>query len=405
MKSSEPPDRDIWSILGRYFDQSLSQEDRRLLQQWLEESPENRETLEFLKTCRSIDEDRSGEKYFSLYTDDDWESVADQLDMEPDLPSDREQDNLAAGEPEGDQLERVPLFTERITDSGSVYRPPELHNRKRSRLQSFLKLAAMIVLVSLSAWLSLKFAYTPETEVVQQETELLRVVSTNRGERANVTLADGTTVMLNVDSRLLISPMSPDGERRVALEGEAFFDVAHDSSRPFLVESHGTVTEVLGTSFAIRSYAEDDELSVVVKSGSVALKRVSSSGRPEHEDQSGPSTPSEQDLRRVLQTGDVGLYDRRSEQITTETITHPDDLLGWTNNRLIFREATLNEIIVTLERWFDVTITTELSDPGMAERRFTLNMHKGHIRDVLELISESSGVGFELQNDDSIILR
>src|SRR5690625_2038673 len=110
MKSSEPPDRDIWSILGRYFDQSLRQEDRRLLQQWLEESPENRETLEFLKACRSVDEDRSGEKYFSLYTDDDWESVADQLDMEPDLPSDREQDNLAAGEHVGYQVDRIALF-------------------------------------------------------------------------------------------------------------------------------------------------------------------------------------------------------------------------------------------------------------------------------------------------------
>ena len=85
-------------------------------------------------------------------------------------------------------------------------------------------------------------------------------------------LPDGTKVWMNAESVVRFPVVFPTGERRVACDGEVFFDVARDSLRPFRVETAGNVVKVLGTRFDIRHY-EDEPYSAVLLSGSIRLSR------------------------------------------------------------------------------------------------------------------------------------
>ena len=96
--------------------------------------------------------------------------------------------------------------------------------------------------------------------------------ATTNGERANITLPDGSTVMLNVASRLEVPADYATGHRTVRLTGEALFTVYHREKAPFTVVAGGTAARVLGTSFVVRHYATDTTTAVAVRDGKVAVQ-------------------------------------------------------------------------------------------------------------------------------------
>ncbi len=360
----------MWELLARYFNGSMTRSDEELLNRWLEADEENRQFIQFMEEVRNSGSDQEDERFLSkLDVDHDWAAVSSHISREHAKK----------------RLEKV----------------HELHKKrkKQAAITGFLKVAALILAAFTSAYLTYEFVYTPSAEAALQDMAVLEEVSTNRGERANITLGDGTTVSLNVDSKLLIPRNFGDKERKVILEGEAFFDVTEDRDRPFLIESGGSVTEVLGTSFGIRSYESDSDVKVIVKSGKVALKRMD---HPEIEDELSEVVSEN---RVSLQAGDLGIFRKDDFRVTSAAVGDPDEFLGWLDNRLIFREASLEEIFQTLERWFEVTITSELADSKMQESRITLNMRKGHIRDVLDLMAVSVSIEYEITEEDQVVIR
>jgi transmembrane sensor len=361
----------IWELLAKYFNDSMTRSDEELLRRWLEADEENRQTLQFLKEVRNSGKDKGDEIFLNkLNLDKEWASVSAYI-----------------------RKERVKERQKKIHT---------LHQKRKNQVAfaGLLKVAALILITFTSAYLTYEFVYSPSAEAALHEMSVLEEVSTNRGERANITLGDGTKVSLNVDSKLLIPRQFGDDYRRVVLKGEAFFDVTEDPERPFFIESHGAVTEVLGTSFGVRSYENDSEVYVVVKSGTVALKKASSL-----EDSDNRSLEEDFESRVLLEAGDVGFYDKSNFSVSSGMAGDYEHLLGWMDNRLIFREASLEEIFQTLERWFDVIITSELADSKMKESRITLNMRKGHIRDVLDLMAVSINIEYEITEEDKVVIR
>ncbi|MCC5905296.1 MAG: FecR domain-containing protein [Balneolaceae bacterium] len=358
----------VWELLARYFNDSMTRKDEELLNRWLKSDEKNRQTLHFLKELRYSGKDREDKLFLSkLDLDKDWASVSSHIRRE------------------------------RAKERQKKIHALHQKRKKQATFAGLLKVAALILVAFTSAYLTYEFIYTPSAEAAMQEKAVLEEVSTNRGERANITLGDGTKVSLNVDSKLLIPRQFGDDNRRVILEGEAFFDVTEDPDRPFLIESHGSITEVLGTSFGVRSYESDREVKIVVKSGMVALKKI----LPEVKADS-RTLDEGLENRVLLEAGDVGVFDKTNFSITSGITGDFEDLLGWMDNRLIFREASLEEIFQTLERWFDVKITSELADSKMRESRITLNMRKGHIRDVFELLNESIDLHYMILDDNQI---
>ncbi len=180
---------------------------------------------------------------------------------------------------------------------------------------------------------------------------------TPRGRRAEFRLADGTRVLLSVDSRLRVPADFGKRERGVELEGEAFFDVQHDAAKPFLVRTKHAVTQDLGTQFDVRAYPSDSTVQVVVAEGRVALTAEAGDRSSEH---AGTAVQ--------LVAGQLGRTTSAGE-VTVRATGDADRYLAWTQGRLVFKETPLHEALPELSRWFDLRF--ELGDSTIGNRRLT----------------------------------
>lgn len=178
-----------------------------------------------------------------------------------------------------------------------------------------------------------------------------REYATAPGQRSQLTLLDGTRVLLSVDSRLRLPRDYGVRERAVELEGEAYFVVRHDPALPFIVRTaHGT-TEDLGTRFDVRAYREE-HLQVVVAEGSVALR---------------PAIPR---TSLTLHSSERGVIDARGTVTRTRGIAVAQ-YVAWTRGVLWFHEVPLRSVIAQLGRWYDLDIA--VSDASLAAESLTIS--------------------------------
>ena len=168
---------------------------------------------------------------------------------------------------------------------------------------------------------------------------------TATGEHRKVTLADGSVLDLNAETRLSVTLAR--AERRVVLaEGEAIFDVAHDARRPFTVAAAGRVVRVVGTQFDVRHRA--GELTVTVAQGRVQVQ-------PQAEDTNARSF--------TLNPGQRLAVDRSgAAQLAA---VDPQETFSWRSGRLVYRDQPLGDVVADLNRQF--TDQIEIADPDLAK--------------------------------------
>jgi transmembrane sensor len=205
----------------------------------------------------------------------------------------------------------------------------------------FLKSAAVLML-SVFIYLFYQSAAVEETvqEIVYEQK------FSEPGEKVRFQLPDGTQVHLNSDSHLTFPATFGSDSREVRLEGEAFFSVVRDESRPFLVHTEKITTRVLGTSFNKQSYAGDDQVSVAVVSGSVEL-----------------TNQNHGDLNTAVVVSDNG-WVRYSiqEESFDKGRSGIESLTAWNENVLLFYDKKLKEVARDLERWYGVQIIFDNKD-------------------------------------------
>ena len=136
--------------------------------------------------------------------------------------------------------------------------------------------ASLLILVGLGSAVYLESKTQPEQELAQS----IITKTTEWGQRSDIVLSDGTQITLNAGSSIEF-PESFEGApvREVTLNGEAFFEVAKNPNKPFLIKTEGVTTKVLGTSFNVNSYAFNDHISVTVKTGKVQVQSTSKNGQ------------------------------------------------------------------------------------------------------------------------------
>lgn len=206
---------------------------------------------------------------------------------------------------------------------------------KRKRLfMSVLRYAAIVIFCVLSTWSAFYFNYSSDFSTLNVPMQELYVPA---GQRAQLTLPDGSKVWLNADSKLSY-PSVFGNERRVKLSGEGFFEVAKDEKAPFIVSTHSIDVKALGTRFNVYSYLNEDHTSVYLKEGSVSVYYPSS------EDQGIILTPEQ-------------CVDEKEGKMTLVK-ADSDDLL-WRDGIYSFKKQRLQEIIEKLECYYDVSIVVE----------------------------------------------
>lgn len=247
--------------------------------------------------------------------------------------------------------------------------------RKRRRLTAVWRVAAVFIPVAaiVSLWLEvdsrLGGSVFSEPEMVAESSEM--------GERKVVIFQDGTKVYLNAGATVTYPKWWRLGKRHVKLVGEAYFEVAENSRRPFTVDIFDTKVKVHGTKFNIKAYPEDNDINVTLLEGSVSF---------EADGQEHGMMPSQ-----------LLTYDRTDRSVNMIRLDRPDDNMLWTKNIIRFRNSSLSEVLETLGRWYDVQFV--IRDSSLLSRTFTFKTTQLPLNTLLEEIEYISDMKFELKGD------
>jgi len=311
--------KDYIDLLPEYFSGALSDEDRVAVEDWKNASEEN---LQIFKESEKV--------YHSL-----------------DLLTEMKRYNSTFA------LQKV---DERISNEKPV----------RSLIYYWQRIAAILVLPLLLA--SIYFYYNNNSfdNIVWQ------AYQTPPGVKSQLHLPDGTSVILNSDTKIEYPSTFSSNERRVILTGEAFFDVVKDASHPFVVNAGKIGIEVKGTKFNVFNYADEAKTEVVLAEGKVDLI----------DNKTGNHT-----VLAEMKPGEQAVYQRAEAKILMHEVD-VDRYIGWIDGMLIFRDDNLEQVVRSLERWYNVDIT--IQNPEIKDYIFTGTFKHETITQVLDLLKRTS---------------
>lgn len=218
----------------------------------------------------------------------------------------------------------------------------------------------------------------------QNEAKRINNLTTPRGSEFMVMLEDSTKVWLNAESQLIYPESFDEKERRVQIKGEAYFQVAKDTTRPFYVESSGITIRVYGTEFNINAYSEEKEVYTTLVSGSISLQQA-----------------NENHSELILTPGHQAIYNK-DNKITSVKSVNTEAITSWHNGRFVFEEQTLEQIMKTLARWYNFEY--EFDNENIRSTVFKGSAPRyANLSEVLNILEKSGGLKFRVKNDKIII--
>jgi transmembrane sensor len=207
------------------------------------------------------------------------------------------------------------------------------------------------------------------------------------GVKKEITLKDGTTVFLNSGSSVFVSSRFGERTREVKLNGEAFFNVHHNAAKPFIIHSGKLQTTVLGTSFDIKAYPEDEHVKVSVSTGRVKVEGSSAAAKPAL-------------YAKALTHNQALVYDKVKDSHLVTTV-NVDSISAWRSNHLNFDNASYEEIARMLGRWYDLDVTLSINRHD--SRRYTLSFYNERPDKVLNVLSALTGMSYTMNGRKVII--
>ncbi len=194
-----------------------------------------------------------------------------------------------------------------------------------------------------------------------------------RGGEYQVELSDGTKVWLNAESKLRIPIVFAGSERRVFLSGEAYFDVAKDVTKPFIVETDMGRVKVYGTEFNVRNYTSDKQLKTTLIEGSIGFSN---------------NRIDEVELKPGYQL--ILTKENISPRIERVKISNE---IAWKYKRFCFENSTFESIAKDVERWYDVEIV--FINPNLKKLEFSGNLSRyEEITTLLRYFEECADIKF-----------
>lgn len=266
--------------------------------------------------------------------------------------------------------------------------PSQSQQRKAKQvwLQSpIVRVAASISVIIIAAYFSWKYVVPTDMadedpSAVEQVAWIEKVVPA--GQKSTLKLSDGTVIKLNAETKIRMPEKFAD-IREVYLEGEAFFDVARDTLRPFIIYSKNTMTKVLGTSFNIKAYAQDSIVSVAVLTGKVSV-RIKDDRQKERLEET------------VLLPNDLGVVLGSGDGILTSKFD-AEKLLAWKDGVLILDNDSFDKALEKLERWYGVRFIKK--NEGKVKEYYSGSFKNESLKNVLEALKVTGGFSYKIQGD------
>ena len=253
--------------------------------------------------------------------------------------------------------------------------------KNRNLVFFVFRIAASIILVLGAAVFAYLYLFNESGVVYLTKT-------TERGQRLTFLLADGSRVKLNSESTITYPERFEGSTREIQLSGEAFFEVKRDPDKPFVVISDDVNTEVLGTSFNVRAFP-DENIVVTVSSGKVNVF----TGKRDFSVQK--TADSQRVTNVVLTAGQQATY-HISRQYLSHGVVSLGRHIGWKDGILRFDETPLGEVAEILQRWYDVEIGFE-SD-HLSSCKVTSTFRSETIEDVLEELKFIFKLNYTIDN-------
>jgi hypothetical protein len=213
-------------------------------------------------------------------------------------------------------------------------------------------------------------------------------VSTNsiiipKGGEYNLTLSDGTKIWLNSNSKLKYPTRFTGKERIVELEGEAYFDVSKNKDFPFVVKMNGIQIKVLGTSFNVNAYSDEDDIITTLVEGKVEVSDLL-------RDQKEILTPNDQ-YRINIRNGNY-----------KKTIVDTDIFTAWKDGRFVFNNEKLEDIMIRLSRWYNVEVFFQNNESKNIRFSGDLARYED-FNSILEMIEITEKVKFIIKNRSVLV--
>lgn len=226
------------------------------------------------------------------------------------------------------------------------------------------------------------YYFNKEQNIPQKTVLVYKTIKTTKGQKLQVKLPDGTLVWLNAESVLRFPESFKGNHRALEFSGEAYFDVAKDPSKPFIIQTAKTKVQVLGTRFNLRAFAKESSTSVVVEEGKVRFSEKSGQ------------------QQAILTANNMGVFEDSSSPIIKAQKVEVGKYIAWKNNELLLDNLTIEEIAQILERWYNVEI--KVSTAELAKERYTGNFNNPSLKQVLE--SMSFAVKFDYRQEEQTFI-
>jgi len=202
---------------------------------------------------------------------------------------------------------------------------------------------------------------------------------TKIGEKSIITFLDGTKITLNADSKLKYSVSTESRLREFYLEGEAYFEVAQNKEKPFVVHSGSVTTLALGTKFDVKAFPKEMHIVLSLVEGSIKVKAKNNAEQV--------LSPKQQ-LTYNLNSGSQNIKSFEVMQV-----------IGWRDNILIFDNMALEDALILIERAYGVNF--ELTDDSIKKIKITANFENESIWTIVKVIKKSFGLDYmtTMEND------
>lgn len=340
--------------LARYLSDECSPAEREKIEQWIQSDPINKEMMREFKYIWNASGQNSSELNLFFNPEEDWQQLCHKT-------RDNEKQDRSSSTP--------------------IQRPQNKYPKNvRRNFTQIARVAAIILIASLVGAAAYQILY-PQPELAQP---VLREISMERGQRGNITLSDGTKVTLNAESKIILPEVFQPDKREIGLQGEAFFEVAHNADRPFIVNTGQAVVQVLGTSLNVRSYPEAQTVEVVVSDGRVSLS-------------------SKKEARRnntILTAGEIGRFIVEENRITSEKVDDLEFFLGWKKGFLKFKNDSMHKVATELERKYDIEVLFD--DKKLQDLRLTADLKSRTMQFNLDVISASLGIDYSIDQQQKV---
>jgi ferric-dicitrate binding protein FerR (iron transport regulator) len=331
-------------LIARYFFGEASPEEIKELETWVKADPANAAIFsEYGKTWKLVN--NTGIES-SIDVELEWKTLASKL-----------------------QIDTVEL---QQTNPGLQRAKSEIEHHRSKILYWSVRIAAIFILLAVPAFFLYRYSTTPVEKQL-----------TASGAMAEQTLPDGTIVTLNTGATLSYPSRFEGSFRRVTLKGEAWFEVTHDKTKPFIISSENARIRVVGTSFSVNTQAREGTKEIILSSGLVSVYFENS---PEKTTMLFPGEKAE-----LIPDGCAII----------KSVNEDVNFLSWKTKRIIFNDTPLSEAAALLTKVYHTNI--RLSGEGLNNCRITATFDRQSLESVLNVLKATldlqagnTGAGIEL---------